>query len=191
MAYGLFRLGWNDLINDLVVRGSGAAAPAYAQIGATGMYAYEFVGTGAQLKEAFVNFHVNHDFAPSTDVHFHVHFLTADATAGNVKWYAQVAFAKRDSAAFPLGALINANVTIAAAGVQYQHQVAEVVISQAGAGALVNNTLFEPDGILMCRFYRDPADAADTYAASVFVLCADCHYQSNHENTLNKATPFN
>jgi hypothetical protein len=192
MSQGLDRIGWKDLINDLVIRGSGVNAPSYVQIGATGMYAYEFVGTGASFREAFVNFHINHDYLGASDIHFHVHFLTADANAGNVKWYAQVAYAKRDSAAFNLGALVNVNVTIAAAGVQYQHQVAEVVVSAAaGAGGLLDNANFETDGILMVRFYRDPADVADTYGSSVFVLCADCHYQSDHTNTLNKASPFN
>lgn len=179
---------WRDMRDQLTVRATGVAAPNYSQVGATSFYDYEFVGTGTQRKEGRSRFHIDHDYAPGTDLHFHVHWYPADANAGNVKWYASLAYAKgHNQGAFNFGSPILTNVVQAAPAVQYQHMIAEMVISQTGAGALFNNANFEPDGIIEVMFYRDPADAADTYGSSVYVPYADCHYQSTEIGTKNKS----
>ncbi len=182
---------WADLLSDIIIRGTGTAAPPYSQIGATGFYAYEFTGTGVQLKEGFGSYHIGHDYVPGTDIHWHIHWCPADANAGNVKWLVSMAYAKgHNQAAFNFASPITTSVTTAAPGTQYQHMISELVISQSGAGSLFDNSIFEPDGILKVRFYRDPADGADTYGSSVFVDFCDCHYQSTGIGTKNKAPNF-
>jgi hypothetical protein len=181
---------WRDLTADLVVRTTGTAAPAYSQIGATVFYAYDFVGA-TTLKEARVNFHLDHDYVAGTDIYFHVHWMPTDTGSGNVKWSADVCYAKgHNQAVFAFASPVSTSVTTAAPTVQYQHMISEMVISQAGAGSLINNTLFEPDGIIMVRFYRDPTDGADTYGSTAWVNFADCHYQSTGIGTKQKAPNF-
>jgi hypothetical protein len=182
---------WADLLSEITIRGSSVAAPAYSQIGFTTYYAYEFLGTGTQIKEGFANYHLGHDYVPGTDIHWHIHWCPADANAGNVKWLVSMAYAKgHNQAVFNLATPITASVTTATPGTQYKHMISELVISQSGAGPLFNNSVFEPDGIIKIRFYRDPADVADTYGSSAFVEFADCHYQSTGIGTKNKAPNF-
>lgn len=193
MAYAIQRLGWKDLTSDIVTRNSGTSTPSYAQIGTTGFFGYEFVGTGVQLKECQTQYHLLHDLpAGGGEIHIHTHWLPATAGTGNVKWNFSLAYAKgHNQAAFNLASPVAVSVTTAAPAVQYQHMISEVVISATGgAGGLFDPTTFETDGILIARIWRDPTDLADTYAASAFVHMIDCHYLSNHSVTLNKQPPF-
>ncbi|WP_196301546.1 hypothetical protein, partial [Streptococcus pneumoniae] len=50
---------WRDMRDQLTVRATGVAAPAYAQVGTTVFYDYEFLGTGTQKKEGRSRHHID------------------------------------------------------------------------------------------------------------------------------------
>jgi hypothetical protein len=65
------------------------------------------------------------------------------------------------------------------------HYVAEL----SDADAVVTDNI-EPDSLILVRFYRDPADVADTFGASTWLLSIDCHYLADRFSTPLKSPPF-
>jgi hypothetical protein len=186
---GIFS-GWKDLLGDINVRG-GPTSPTYTQIGATNYYAYDFVGA-TLVKSVFCNFHLDHSYKTGTDIYCHMHWMPADTGAGNVKWFFDVAYASGyDRGTFGLASPTTVNVITAAPAVAYRHMISEVVFSNAGGtGGLLANTLFETDGIIMIRAYRDPTDGSDTYTGSAYGLYCDLHFQADKPSTPNRNYPF-
>jgi hypothetical protein len=175
--------GWKDLLTNITVRGTGLSAPVFSQIGATDFYAYLFPGTGVQIKEFRINFHIPHDYMPGTAVYIHVHWFPSTADTGNVAWNISYTIAKGfNQAAFNFASPTTVEVIQAAPGVQYQHMIAEMSDAQAIPGSLI-----ETDSIIACRIWRDPADADDTYAADAFANFVDLHYRTDGLETTDKA----
>jgi hypothetical protein len=52
----------------------------------------------------------------------------------------------------------------------------------------VASTNLEPDSLILCRIFRDAAN--DTCSDVVYLLLADCHYQTNRFSTMNKSPDF-
>lgn len=173
--------GWRDLIGDINVKGSGASDPSFSTYTGTALRAYQFSATSE--KEVFIVYHVPHDYAPGTDIHFHAHWSNAEAApnTGDVVWGFDYAFAKGfNQEAFP--ALTSITVTQACPATRYQHNIAETVaVTIAG---------MEVDGLIIVRGYRKAADAADTCTDAVFLHTMDIHYQSTNMTTKNKAPNF-
>ena len=148
----------------------------------------QFQFSNLVTNEVWFEFHINHDYALGTDMYIHVHWSCNVAPTGNVKWSFDISYAKgHNQAAFP--AEITTTVTQASSGTQYQHMLAEVVFTDDGS-ALVDRDLLEPDGIILVRMWRDPADAADTLDQAPFVHFCDIHYQKARFATKNKAPNF-
>lgn len=190
MSHGPYPLGWRDMRNHFTTRDVGVTVPDFEQMGTTPFYAYAFIGTGVQPKTGLVEFHFDHDYALGTDVHFHIHWISGDATTGNVKWSLNLAYAKgHDQANFNFATPKTTTVIDAAPGSQYRHMITEVVISDDGT-SLIDRSTFEEDGVLFVNFTRDPSDASDTYTGTAYVFEVDCHYQTNKPSTVNKAPPF-
>jgi hypothetical protein len=165
---------WIDIPAPITVRGSGVNNPAWTTWNAGNMYAYEFDGT--LTKEVWSEVHMPHSIAPGTGLYFHVHLTngTAGGTTGNVRIYFEYSYASSNNS-FGATATASANITFTAAG---QHRIAET-------GQLLFGSL-EVDGLALLRIYRNPADAADTYPTSVWLLMADCHTQISKIGTLNR-----
>lgn len=62
----------------------------------------------------------------------------------------------------------------AATGTPLTHMITE---ASTGNGVTIPNC--ETDGILLCRLFRDAANAADTCTNAAFGLFVDIHYQSD------------
>lgn len=198
--------GWRDMLGTIDTRpptGAGAGAvPDFVQYRGN-LYAYRF-GTltpNNHLHEAFVNFHLDHDYVPSTDIYIHVHWsqIVVDtgggATPGISEWMFDISYAKGHGIAGGVGdpfiAPKTITVTQQASTTQYAHMIAEVVISGATDTATTfARTVFETDGILMVRGYRDPGTPNDTLNQDTFVHFMDCHYQSTGIGTKNRAPNF-
>lgn len=181
----LYALGWKDNLSSFnSAKTAGANVPAWSLI-RNGLYAYEFVAT--LLKEVWLNFHIGHDYAPGTDLYPHVHFVPlTDEVEGVVRWGVEYSYADRDTGEFPATTTVYIEQTVAANS-QYLHIVCEVSDADAisGDGEVIN-----PDGVVMCRIFRDGAHVNDTYAGSVAGIFADLHYQSDRDATISKAAPF-
>jgi hypothetical protein len=178
--------GWRDLVGPIEVRGVGANDPSWSAItGLGGMFAYSFSAT--VMKEVWITYHIDHDYAAGTSIYLHTHWINAAATpnTGNVRWGFEYTVAKgHQQQAF------NAPTTVyktqACNATRYMHHIAEIDVADA-----VPSTRLEPDSLLMVRIFRDAADAADTCTDAVFLLTADCHYQASRFSTRNKAPDFN
>jgi hypothetical protein len=177
---------WQDLLGPIIVRGTGIATDPTLNTFRNNLRAYQF--TVNDYVE--VMFHLGHDYVPGSDIYMHTHWAlsTAGTTSGGVTWEFETTYSKgHDQAAFPASKIVT--VTQNASTVQYQHMIAETAISSAGGSAtLLDNSLFEPDGIFMIRV-RLTANTVNG-GPEPFLFMADMHYQSTGIGTKQKAPNF-
>lgn len=182
---------WADITAPLDIKTTGATAPTFATfIGNIGAFQCDTTGVPGSARTFHVVYHIPHDYAPGTDLFWHVHWAhnSASVTSGSVTWAYEVSYAKGfDQATFitPL----SGSFAQTASTVRYQHMVAEGQISVAGgSGSQLNTTNMEPDGLLILAF----SCSANTMNGSgiPFVFTADLHYQSTNIGTKNKAPNF-
>ena len=199
--------GYRDIIGDISTRpaaGGGATAIPDFVAYRGNVYSYRF-GTVApenHLHEAFVVFHIPHDYVAGTDIYIHNHWsqIVADtggggAVPGVCKWYFDITYADgygtAGGAGDPFVAPKTIPVTQQGSTTQYAHMIAEVIISGATDTATTfDRATFQVDGVFMVRIYRDPADAADTLNQHTFLHYSDMHYQSTNIATKDKNSPF-
>lgn len=191
--------GWRELLGKISVKAIGANDPTWA-IFRGSIYAYKC--SNAIMQETWQDFHIPHDYVPGTDMYVHVHWAqnTVDTggtagVPGDVKWLFDISYASGHGtpggAADPFTATITQSVTQQGPTTQYGHMIAEVAFTNSGGDAThIDNATIQVDGILMCRTYRDPGDAADTLDQNPFILFVDIHYQSTNIATKNKAPNF-
>jgi hypothetical protein len=105
----------------------------------------------AEGEEAYVEFHLPHDYVPGTDIYIHAHWShnSALVTGGSVTWVFELSYAKgHDQAAFSAPLLVS--VAQNASTTQYQHMIAETVItSQSGSGTTFAVGVMEIGSVLM------------------------------------------
>jgi len=178
--------GWRDITSDISVRGSGASNPIWTQYNGTSIYGYVFSKTGTT--EAWVNFHIPHDWEPASEMHIHAHWSQTTADAGKaVQWNFDVLFARGfDQQAFP-AAVTSVVAAQNCSSTVRQHMIAEVQLTTSGA---IGGNTVEVDGIILVRVWRDAALAGDTSTQDAFLHFVDLHYQSTNMATKNKAPNF-
>lgn len=181
--------GWHDLLGPLQIDIDNAnRAVKNTFIG--GMRVFQFV---ANTSEAFVLFHLPHDYVPNTDIFLHFHWAhnSATLTGGSVTWGAEFTYAKgHDQQPFSATKLFT--VAQVANIVQYQHMIAEASLSVvSGSATQINTEDVEVDGIISCRVYLDSNDLIDSVSVpDPFLFFVDVHYQSSGLATKQKAPNF-
>ena len=184
--------GWRDLLSTFHTRSAGLATPSFAAYAGTSVYAYFM--SNAATQELFIEFHLTHDYVPGSDIFIHVHWsqTTVDSGGlggipGQVKFNFDVLYAKgHQQQAFP-AAVTTVSVTQTASETVRQHMIPEVQLSTNGA---IGGNDLEVDGIILCRVWRDPTDAADTLDQVPWMHFGDIHYQSTNMATKQKSFPF-
>lgn len=177
--------GWNDLVQDVLVR-SGANSPS-PTVFIGGITAYEFSPT--TMNECFVNFHMRHDYIDGTMVYPHVHWSHNTDSAGVVRWGFEYTMARRNDSTgvVTFGATqtlyIEHTVTL---GETYQHHV-----NEAADGLGIDGTILEPDALILCRVFRDATSPNDTYPDPIHLLTVDIHYECHTLATPLRTPPFN
>jgi hypothetical protein len=179
--FGLSELWWNDITADLSTgKIAGANVPTWSQF-RNGIKAYEF--SASSMKEIWIAFHINHNYADGTKVYPHVHWAPHTTSTGVVRWGFEYTVQKgHDQDAFPASTTVYVNHTVAS-NKQYQHIISE--ISDADAF-----DAFEADALILLRIFRDAGDSADTFPDTVFAFETDIHFQLDKVATPNKAPPF-
>lgn len=186
--------GWVDLLGYLVVKSAGANDPVLTTYRNN---LKEYMFSQVIVNEMFIAYHMPHDYLAGSDIYIHTHWsqITVDTggaagVPGNVKWYFDVSYAKgHEQAAF--SSPITTSVVDTASGTQYQHILSEVQLSAASPSASqIDSDNLEPDGIILVRVYRNPADAADTLDQNPFLHYVDIHYQTTGIGTKQKAPNF-
>lgn len=174
--------GWADIVSEFYTRG-GPASPGVSQF-TGGIYLLEFSDT--DTLEAFANFHVPHSYKPGTGIYPHIHFSVQGNNAGTVRWGCEYTFARRHDStgqiAFPATSTIYIDFAVPANSA-YKHFVAEAVTPISG-------TNVEVDGMFMCRFFREPTHANDTFAGSVWAITADLHIEVDRAATPSRSPDF-
>ena len=177
--------GWQDMISSIKIRGIAATDPTYA-VYTGGIRGYQFGLNDIVWNE----FHVLHDYVPSTDLYIHVHWSHASAavTTGSVTWSFEITYAKgHDQAAFPATKTIT--VTQNGSTTQYQHMIAEVAFTAATADAThFDRDDIEIDGLVLVK--TELTANSLNAATDPFVHFIDIHYQTTNIGSKNKAPNF-
>ena len=184
--------GWRDITGNVTIRTAGANDPSHSLYGSTGIRQYVF--NTVTMNEVFLEFHIPHDYVPGSELYIHAHWSQTTVDSGGTagapgacKWSFDAVYAKgHNQEAFPNTAT-TVSVTQTASATVRQHMIAEVQLTTSGA--LGGNTI-EPDGVILVRAWRNPADAADTLNQGPFLHYVDLHYQSTNLATKQKAPSF-
>lgn len=145
-------------------------------------------------QDAYVGFHLPHDYLPGSNLFIHVHWshTSAMVTGGSVTWAFETMYSKGHNQAQFLEPVIVAMVSEASM-LPYQHLIPETSLSVVGGAATqLDTSLIETDGIIQCRLYLDSNDitTSDLSQVDPFVHFVDVHYQSTGLPTKNKAPNF-
>lgn len=177
--------GWQDMISSIKIRGIAATDPSYA-IYRNGIRGYQFALNDIVWNE----FHILHDYVPSTDLYIHVHWshTSAAITTGSVTWSFEITYAKgHDQAPFPATKTIT--VTQNGSTTQYQHMIAEVAFTAATADAThFDRDDIEIDGLVLVK--TELTANSLNAATDPFVHFIDIHYQTTNIGSKNKAPNF-
>jgi len=172
--------GWKDNIQPFSsARGNGTTEPVWSDIG-NGNYAMRFT-TGDEL---FVNFHIDHDYAPETKAYPHIHFCCANTQdAGDaITWRFSYIIAKghQQGGSFT-GARTNIDLTYTYTGSEVAGEHIIVEASDLQAFSLV-----EVDSVLMAGIEL----LSETVGGQIYGIMCDLHYQTDRSVTLNKSPNF-
>jgi hypothetical protein len=177
--------GWIDLLGYPTIKGIGVNDPAYVNyIG--NIMQYQFASN--EMNELSFEYHLPHGYVLGSDMFIHTHWSTKIVDLGNAKWYFEISFAKGyDRGAFSEPIIVS--VIQGGSTVARSHQIAEVQFTDDGT-LKIDRTLIEPDGLILVRMYRDPADIDDTLTEAPFVHFVNVHMQIDKIATPNRNYPF-
>lgn len=180
--------GWRDLRAEIRTRGVGGNDPTDATYRGN-IKAYAF----SVNDEAWVEYHIPHDYVAGTDIHLHYHWShnSAIVTGGSITLGANVIYAKgHDQAAFSaeITTIFSPNASLT----QYQHMISEIQLSAASPSASqIDTDDLEPDGLILARIYLSANNITSGGAVpDPFIHEVDIHYQSTSISTKNKEPDF-
>ncbi|MFA6492625.1 MAG: hypothetical protein WCV58_00545 [Patescibacteria group bacterium] len=153
----------------LLVR-TNASAPDLVTFGpvVTNLIIYGFDGT-ATLEQVYFNVQLPHSYKLGTDLYPHIHWSPTDTSAGNVVWKLEYSWADVNGT-FAAPTTI-ATTPQATGGTAWAHNVVSF--------PTISGTGVDISRILVCRLYRDPADAGDTYTHDAALLNFDFHFEKD------------
>lgn len=154
---------WKDINVGGISLKQGATAPDPINLDTTSIQVYAF--DGATLTEEVSGaFELQHDYKEGTNIVPHIHWYTTDTGAGNVKW--QLEYYIKSGTSEYTG---TTSVTTAATGTAW-----EEIRSDFPA---ITGTNFTIGMQIHFRLFRDPTDAADTYASDAALGTFGIHYE--------------
>ncbi|MEQ1799098.1 MAG: hypothetical protein ABL872_14185 [Lacibacter sp.] len=166
---------WDDL---RVTLDNGSNAAQINSIpGITGPQLWYF-REGAGVEAMSFQVQLPHGWVEGTTIHPHLHWTPrGNNTSGNVEWnldYSWVNYDPTTPQVFP-AATVSTVVASPASGnfVQSAHYITALTAANAG----ISGTGKKISSILICRIWRNSANAADTYAEDAGVLFLDFHIQ--------------
>lgn len=139
----------------------------------TNLQVYGFDGTTI-TEQVFFVVQLPHSYKEGSDITPHVHWTPVDTNSGNVKWFLEYSWANNEIA---FSAPTTISVIDAADGTAWKHQKA-FFSPIVGTGKTISS-------MLVCRLYRNPTDAEDTYGSDAAFLEIDFHFE---QDTLGSQT---
>lgn len=148
--------------------GAGASIPSFTAYNAGNLKAYEFLGTGVTTKDLTMGFQLPHSWDLETTVYLHLHLFVPAGTTGNIRFgfnYTWVSINGVEGAE----TTITGDLNIGDDGANIGNAILEINSSAiAGTGQGMSSIIYG-------RLYRNPADGADTFGASVWLKSVDLH----------------
>ncbi len=181
--------GFRDLLGDQFAKNTGGTRPTLAAYNGV-INAWQF-GVG---DEAFMSFHIPHDYVKGTDIFLHIHWshISTLVTGGTITFKATSIYAKgHNQAPFQSSPAVGTFAGTAST-VQYQHILSEIQYSASSpTGLQVDTDDLEPDGVIELTFELDVNDITSSGAVpDPFIHYVDVHYQSTNIATKAKAPDF-
>ncbi|KKN28257.1 hypothetical protein LCGC14_0856120 [marine sediment metagenome] len=176
--------GFADLLGDQFSKNTGGTKPTLTAYNGA-VDAWQF----SNGDEAFLTYHIPHDYVPSTDIHLHIHWSqnAAGATGGTVDFKYSAIYAKGHNqvsgSAFTSTPITDTfssiNIDDSGSGLfRYQQHITEVTISAASAtAALFDRDDLEPDGVIELTFEMTTTNLTGTPSLP-FIHFVDIHYQT-------------
>lgn len=160
--------GWDDLRIAATAQKIGGSSPTWGQFPFTGSHGLKtWVFPNSGTADVHFDFQLPHGWWQGTDIKPHIHWAPSSTNTGNIKWFLEYAWANY------LGVFTSTPATIsviqAASGTIDKHDIA--------AFDAIDGTGKELSSVLVCRLYRNPADADDTFTGDAAYLSADAHIQ--------------
>jgi hypothetical protein len=143
------------------------AAPGVVNVVDANMKSFGFDG-GTQVEELFYHIDMQHDYVAGSDFIFHAHWMPATATGGNVRFKCNYQWVE-NGGVFPAATLVQP-AAVAAGTTAWADKRTDFTFS--GAGKTYSSRI-------MIRLFRDPGDAADTYAGDAVLSAVGGHYTAN------------
>lgn len=186
--------GFADLLGDQFSKNTGGTKPTLTAYNGA-IDAWQF----SDGDEAFLTYHIPHDYVPGTDIHLHVHWSqnNAGATGGTIDFKYFAIYAKGHNqvsgSAFtstPITATFTSvDISGGSGTTRYQQHLTEVTISAATAtAALFDRDDFEPDGVIELTLEMDANNLTGT-PSDPFIHYADLHYQTTGVIGTKSRTP--
>ena len=144
--------------------------------------------------EAFIEFHMPHDYVPGSEMFIHAHWshTATTVTGGSVSWTFELSYAKgHDQGSFSATKLITATQNASTA--QYRHMIAETSMTAATESATAFDVAtMETDAVLMCKVYLSANNMTVSGGGvpAPFLHFVDVHYQSTNVGTKNRSPNF-
>ena len=184
--------GWRDLRAEIRTRGVGGTDPNdTTYIGNVKAYSFSV------NDEAWIEFHISHDYVKGTDIllHFHWSHNSAIVTGGTITIGADVTYAKgHNQAVFhaTVNPTITATAIASASNGQYRHMIDEIQLSAVSpSAAQIDTDDLEPDGLILARVYLSANNITSSGAVpDPFIHEVDIHYQSTNIATKANAPDF-
>ncbi len=142
------------------------SAPDVVNVVDANMKSFGFDGN-TTTEELFYHCDTQHDYLAGGDMLFHVHWMPATATGGNVRWQIHYQWVEAGGV-FPAASLLG--TTTAAGTTAWADKVTSFTIP--GTGHTYNSRL-------MIRLFRDPTDALDTYTGDAVLSSVGMHYAAD------------
>ena len=178
--------GWRDLRADIRTRGVGGTDPNDSTYRGN-LKAYAF----SVNDEAWIEFHIPHDYVKGTDIFLHYHWShnSAAVTGGTITIDADVIYAKgHGQVAF--SAEVTLTLSPEASAIQYQHMVSEVQLSASSpSGTQIDTDDLEPDGLILARVCLT-ANNMTGASPDPFIHEVDVHFQSTNIATKSNSPDF-
>lgn len=159
---------WNDINVSALALGSGASEPDKVNVASSSIKAYAFNGTTATVDELHGSLEILHDWKEGSVIFPHIHWAPTTSSGGNVKWQFEYLWTSRNDVAT---SSITETLVMPAGGIAWREMVVHIPTNGIdGTGKGIGSRL-------QFRIFRDPGDAADTYAADAILLDVGVHYE--------------
>jgi hypothetical protein len=154
--------------------------PTFAQFQTgtvSGVFCWSFSATAR--RDMSFNFQMPHSWVEGTSITPYARWSTTDTNTGNIFFGIEYSIASTNNT---FATTTNSTVTQAVSGTAFQHQIVTFP-----SITMTSNLI---DTIMLVHFYRDGANAADTYTGLMYLLNVGLHVQTNTLGSLQETVKF-